>query len=124
MKSNYGFLMFATCFILWDCNLFSQDTNYVKSPIYKDNIRISSGFVTQHIDLISTAHGKDVVSSVLVPNVSDNIRFGINWHFISLGYTTKISNFYFKPDKFGTTKSNDFSLNFYGRYVGCEMFYR
>lgn len=104
--------------------MHAQDTNYVKTPVYKDNIRITSGVVTQHIDLISTAHGKDVGNSVLVPNVSDNLRVGFTWHFLSLGYTTHIPNVYFSKDKFGTTKYNDFNLNFYGKWFGCEMFYR
>jgi hypothetical protein len=104
--------------------LFAQDTNYVKPPVYKDNIRISTGVVTQHIDLLSTAHGNDVASSVLVPNVNNNLRFGLNWHFLSLSYTTHIPNYYFNPAVFGSTKYNDFSLNFYGRMFGCEMSYR
>ncbi|MGZ3862826.1 MAG: DUF4421 family protein [Bacteroidia bacterium] len=115
----YLFLCFSFCL-----SIFAQDTSYVRSPVYKDNIRITSGAVMQHIDLISTAHGKDVANSVLVPNVSDNLRIGFTWHFLSLGYTTHIPNIYFSKEKFGTTKYNDFTLNFYGKWFGCEMIYR
>lgn len=103
---------------------FAQDTNYIRSPVYKDYIRISTGVITQHIDLLSTTHGHDVASSVLVPNVNDNLRVALNWRFLSLSYTSHIPNLYFKPEIFGKTKYNDLGLNFYSGVVGCEMFYR
>lgn len=125
MKAFYRFLfLFTTGAMGLFTNLFAQDTNYVRSPVYKDNIRISSGFITQHIDLYSTAKSGALASSVLVPNVNNNLRFGLNWHFISLSYTTQIPNLYFKPQTFGITKYNDFNLNFYGRMFGFEISYR
>ena len=125
MKSESRFFIgIIFCIFLLKQYSFAQDASYVAKPVYKDYVKISSGVVTQHIDLVSTAHGSDVTNSVLVPNVNNNVRLGLSWHFISLGYTTQVPNYYFNPKIFGKTQYHDVNLNFYGKMFGCEMYYR
>jgi len=115
-------IFLATVILLSKFIVFAQDTSYVKESVYKDNIRISTGFINQHINLYSKAHGK--VNSVIEPNVNNTLRFAINWRFVSLSYATQIPNLYFKPAIYGNTKYNDFSLNFFKRKMGWQIYYR
>jgi hypothetical protein len=121
-------------FLLILCGLFcyitaypaktKNDTTYYKPSGYKNDIRLTYGFNSQYIDLYSTSKKRNGDHIYFAPNINSNAKITLNLRFLSLSYSTLITNRFIDTEKYGTTTFNDVSIAYTRKFIGLDFFYK